>query len=53
MRACSVLLNKLSFASKSTAEYCMKLRKDKELTAKLIVLEGEYYFGENVSPTYC
>jgi hypothetical protein len=28
MRACSVFLNKLSFDSKSTFEYCIKLRND-------------------------
>jgi hypothetical protein len=28
MRACSVFLNKLSFDSKSTVEYCIKLRND-------------------------
>jgi hypothetical protein len=28
MRACSVFLNKLSFDSKSTSEYCKKLRND-------------------------
>jgi hypothetical protein len=53
MRACSAFLNKLSFDSKSTFGNGVKLRKDWYLTVKLIVLEGEYYFGENVSPTYC
>jgi hypothetical protein len=28
MRVCSVFLNKLSFDSKSTLEYCIKLRND-------------------------
>jgi hypothetical protein len=28
MRACSVFLNILSFDSKSTSEYCIKLRND-------------------------
>ena len=28
MRVCSVLLNKLSFDSKSTSEYCIKIRTD-------------------------
>jgi len=28
MRAYSVFLNKLSFESKSTLEYCLKFRKD-------------------------
>jgi hypothetical protein len=28
MRVCSVFLNKLSFDSKNTLDYCIKLRKD-------------------------
>jgi len=52
VRACSVLLNTLLFDSKITAEYCLKLRNNGQFTAKLIVLEGKYHFGENVSSTF-